>query len=269
MILLHSAAMIGMVRHGCGALPRIAVAAAALQRIKLQSRWNPGARMSTEAWSTELASIPLLLQGRHITIPDDIKSYVEDKMADAIIERSHMVREVDVRLSMRGEAESGPRLYRCEATLFTKKHGVLRAEEDGGNMHACVDNASRLLGKKLLKLKDKLGLHGRLRSRGRIQSLDKAPIPPFPTNDEEIEDVVAEAEDLAVETEIIREKFFDMLPMRPEDALEEMKNIGHDFYAFRNVKTLEINVLYKRKEGGYGLIGPTAITQKLEEDPKT
>ena len=56
------------------------------------------------------------------------------------------------------------------------------------------------------------------------------------------------------EVQIIRSKKFGMKPMFPEDACVQMELLGHTFFVFRNAETDEVNVVYKRKDGNYGLI---------------
>ncbi len=58
------------------------------------------------------------------------------------------------------------------------------------------------------------------------------------------------------EIKIVRTKHFDVKPMYPEDACVQMELLGHNFYVFTNAQTEEINVVYKRKGGTYGLIEP-------------
>ena len=56
--------------------------------------------------------------------------------------------------------------------------------------------------------------------------------------------------------QIVKTKQFTMKPMSPEEAVLQLELVGHDFFVFRNDETQEINVIYRRKDGGYGLIEP-------------
>lgn len=204
------------------------------------------------AWGGTLASVRLIIQGKHLELTDAIKQYVEEKVGNAVHNQSALVKEVDVRMSVRGgETGRGGKLQRCEVTLYTKKHGVVRSEEESESMYASIDRVSDVLSRKLRKIKEKDGGHGRpTKSRqspriGEVLSdevVDLAPILERTPND--------------LPDEIVRTKYFEMRPMKPLEALEQLVNIGHDFYAFRNIESGEINILYKRTHGGYGIIVP-------------
>ncbi len=56
--------------------------------------------------------------------------------------------------------------------------------------------------------------------------------------------------------EVVRTKYFSMPPMTLAEALEQLQLVGHDFYMFHNSETGEINVIYERNHGGYGVIQP-------------
>ncbi|KAJ7545515.1 hypothetical protein O6H91_09G123300 [Diphasiastrum complanatum] len=209
-------------------------------------------KITCMAWGGTLASVRLIIQGKHMELTDAIKGYIEGKVGNAIHNHSNLVREVDVRVSVRGgETGRGQKLQRCEVTLFTKKHGVVRAEEESDSMYASIDRVSDIISRKLRKIKEKDGGHGRskqTRNQPRVGELisdelvDLTPI------------LTKEPEDLP--DEIVRTKYFEMPPMNPDEALQQLINVGHDFYAFRNAESGEINILYKRHHGGYGMIIP-------------
>ncbi|KAK4489786.1 hypothetical protein RD792_000425 [Penstemon davidsonii] len=197
----------------------------------------------------------------------------KDKLGKAVQKHSHLVREVDVRLSIRGgEIGKGPKLRRCEVTLYTKKHGVVRAEVDAELLYGSIDSVSSIIQRKLRKIKEKDSDHGR-----HMKGFDRSKVRE-PNVLQVAEDVDAsldegdEQEDIMVEVVfhhlyfIVRKKYFDMPPLTVTEAIEQLENLDHDFYGFRNEETGEVNIVYKRKAGGYGLIIPKGDgeTEKLE-----
>lgn len=220
-----------------------------------------GTRM---AWDGPLSSVKLILQGKNLELSDNVKSHVEDKVGKAIQKHSHLVREVDVRLSVRGgEFGKGPKIRRCEVTLFTKKHGVIRAEEDAETMYASIDSVSSIIQRKLRKIKEKDSDHGRhMKGFDRLKVRD-----PEVLLAENGSASVAQGEDEDdFMDEIVRTKYFDMPPLTVAEAIEQLENVDHDFYGFRNEDTGEVNIVYKRRAGGYGLIIPkqNGKAEKLE-----
>ncbi|XP_010251453.1 PREDICTED: ribosome-binding factor PSRP1, chloroplastic [Nelumbo nucifera] len=212
-----------------------------------------GSLLVCMSWDGPLSSVKLILQGKNIELADTVKSYVEEKVGKAVQKHSHLVREVDVRLSVRGgELSRGPKLRRCEVTLFTKKHGVVRAEEDAETLYGSIDLVSSIIQRKLRKIKEKDSDHGRhMKGFNRLKVRE----PEAQVVEEDVETVPQQEEGDFID-EIVRTKYFNMPPLTVNEALEQLENIDHDFYGFRNEETGEINILYKRKAGGYGLIIP-------------
>lgn len=226
-----------------------------------------GVRMS---WNGPLSSVKLILQGKNLELTPAVKDYVEEKLGKAVQKHSHLAREVDVRLSVRGgELGKGPKIRRCEVTLFTKKHGVIRAEEDAESIYGSIDMVSSIIQRKLRKIKEKDSDHGRhmkgfdrLKVRDPEVLLVQEDLETLP-QEEEVED---DDKSDGFVTEVVRKKSFDMPPLSVNEAIEQLENVDHDFYGFRNEETGEINIVYRRKEGGYGLIIPKedGKTEKLE-----
>jgi len=122
---------------------------------------------------------------------------------------------------------------------------LLRAEVTDSDIGNCLDGAVDILERQVVKYKT------RLRDRRRRS---------VATNDELLYIESAEMPDAAEapqqEVVIHRTKRFALKPMDTQEAVMEMELLNHDFYVFRNSWTDEVNVIYKRKDGEYGLIEP-------------
>ncbi|KAK9093745.1 hypothetical protein Scep_025214 [Stephania cephalantha] len=215
------------------------------------------------SWDGPLSSVKLILQGKNLDMTDGVKKYVEEKVGKAVQKHSHLVREVDVRLSLRGgEIGRGPKLRRCEVTLFTKRHGVVRAEEDAESLYGSIDLVSSIIQRKLRKIKEKEADHGRhMKGFNRLKVRE----PEVPVVGDDAEET-RQDEEVNFIDELVRTKSFEMPPLTVSEALEQLELVDHDFYAFRNEETGDINIVYKRKDGGYGLIIPKGDgkVEKLE-----
>lgn len=178
------------------------------------------------------------LVGRQIEITEALKNYLDKKMARLDRYFDNNV-EAKVVLSM----AQGARIERkAKAEIQVNvPGGIVRVEESDADMYAAIDRAIDRLEYQLKRYKE------------RHFQRERHAVP---------EAVLAggaqtEAEEEA-EPRIVRTKRFHMKPMTPEDAAFEMEALGHDFFVFRNSDTDQINVIYRRRDGNYGLIEPTA-----------
>ncbi|CAI5961858.1 unnamed protein product [Closterium sp. NIES-65] len=214
------------------AAPCQTVAPTGPSRLRIGSTQLTGRRaMANMAWGGALAAVRLIVQGKHMELTDSIRAYVEEKVGHAVQNHSALCREVDVRLSVRGGDSNtkGPRQQRCEVTIFTKKHGVLRAEEEAESAYAAIDKVSDVVSRKLRKIKEKDGGHGRTWQMRNAQKLGEM-LPETPVDISPI--LNRQTSDLP--DEVVRTKYFEMAPMSTYEALEQLVNVDHDFYAFRN-----------------------------------
>ncbi|KAL9681308.1 hypothetical protein QQ045_013091 [Rhodiola kirilowii] len=220
------------------------------------------------SWDGPLAAVKLILQGKNLELSDSVKSYVEEKVGKAVQKHSHLVREVDVRLSIRGgELGKGPKIRRCEVTLFSKKHGVVRAEEEADSVYGSIDLVSSTIQRKLRKIKEKDSDHGRHMKGFNRLKVREAVTPVVADESDSDSDVAPEQVNGDSIDEIVRTKYFDMPPLTVSEAIEQLENVDHDFYGFRNEETGEINIIYKRKAGGYGIIIPKGEGQIDKFEP--
>ena len=121
---------------------------------------------------------------------------------------------------------------------------ILRAEERTGDMYQSIDEAVDKLERQLKRHKGKL--HSRSRGAVRAQVLPA----------EQTEEAPEEEDHAGELAPIVRTKAIPMKPMSPEEATLQMELVGHDFFVFQNGETEQINVVYRRKDGDYGLIEP-------------
>lgn len=142
-------------------------------------------------------------------------------------------------------------VHRVQVTLVGE-HGVyLRAEEEAPDLYSAVDAVQEVLQRQITRYKEKYWRRGRARR----------PVEPVEPQ-VEAEPLVAVAEPEAAPAEeppapaVIRTKQFKLRPMFTEDAIEQMELLGHNFFVFQDAESMRICVLYRRRDGAYGLIVP-------------
>jgi putative sigma-54 modulation protein len=175
----------------------------------------------------------LQVKGKNLEVPPAIREYAESKLAK-LDRHLHETAQVELELSM----ERNPSIANnavAEATVWTKGP-VVRAREASSDMKASID---QLVGKLERQVK-----RAREKRRSRFTRLRGSA--PAETS----------SEDVDAHPQIVRTKQFALKPMTPEEAVLQLDLIGHDFFVFRNADSLEVNVIYRRRDGNYGLIEP-------------
>ena len=119
------------------------------------------------------------------------------------------------------------------------KGGLVRSEQESSDMYVSIDLVEEVIERQLRKYKNKLV--AREQEGGNFKQEF------FDTEDNIVDDG---------EIKIVRTKKFGFKPMYPEDACVQMELLGHDFYVFCNAESDEVNVVYRRKNGTFGLIEP-------------
>lgn len=186
------------------------------------------------------------IRGENVEATEAIKDYIEKKVGK--LERyfdSPVDSEAHVNLSVHNNES------KIEVTI-PMKNLLLRAEESHSDLYAAIDLVVTKLERQVKKHKTKVNRRSR-------QSGD-APKHAFAAmeNESAASAVIAteEEEDLSP-YEIVRNKRFDLKPMDSEEAILQMDLLGHSFFVYTNATSGDTNVVYKRKDGRYGLIEPT------------
>ncbi len=186
----------------------------------------------------------LLVQGNNIVVTEAINSYVQEKLEKAVKHFQNITTKLDVHLSV----ARNPRIsnsHKAEVTVHANGT-VIRAQESSEDLYASIDLVADKIARQLRKYKEK-HLHNRTHVQPKTSVL--AADQPVAA------DLIGDREP-QLPSEVVRTKYFAMPPMSLEDALSQLQLIDHDFYVFRNCDTDEINVIYARNHGGYGVIVP-------------
>ena len=170
-----------------------------------------------------------VISGKKLEVTDGLRTAIQEKLGK--LERYFAPdTKVNVTLSVEKERQ------KIEVTIPVKR-GIIRAEQVSSDMYYSLDMVEEIIERQLRKYKNKI-----IDRKQGNADFQKA----FVDNDYEEEN----------EIRIERTKRFEIKPMYPEDACVQMELLGHNFFVFCNAETDEINVVYKRKGGTYGLIEP-------------
>lgn len=187
------------------------------------------------------------VSGRKTTVTDALRAHVDEKIGEAL--KVFDIEPMTVDVVLRYEKNpSNPNPAIVEVTVRARG-SVIRVAEHGADMYAAIDLSADKVTRQLRKFKTKV-VDNR---QGGASAADVASV-------ERVEDLAdlllpEEEDDL-----LVREKVIDVAPMTEEQALVQTDLLGHDFYVFENATTGLINVVYHRKNGGYGIIKPRIET---------
>lgn len=170
-----------------------------------------------------------IITGRNIEVTPGLRKAVEEKIGK--LEKYFTVdTEIYVTLSVEKDRQ------KIEVTIPVKGN-IIRSEQVSTDMYVSIDLVEEIIERQLRRYKTKL-----LSQKQNAPSFTQAYL------DEEYDE--------AEKIKIVRSKKFGIKPMDAEEACIQMELLGHNFYVFSNSETDEVNVVYKRKDGTYGLIEP-------------
>ncbi|MBQ8199630.1 MAG: ribosome-associated translation inhibitor RaiA [Lachnospiraceae bacterium] len=170
-----------------------------------------------------------IIIGKNIDVTPGLRTAVEDKIGKL---EKYFTPETEVHVTLSVEKDR----QKIEVTIPVKGN-IIRSEQVSNDMYVSIDLVEEIIERQLKKYKNKL--------------VDKQQGSNF-FKQEYIDKEYTDEDDV----KIIRTKKFDIKPMYPEDACVQMELLGHNFFVFCNAETDQVNVVYKRKGGTYGLIEP-------------
>ncbi len=189
----------------------------------------------------------ITVTGRNIAVTDALRTYVDEKLQAATnVFDIPMNAEVVLRVE---KNPSNPVPQVVEVTVFVKG-AVVRVSEAAADMYVAVDMAADRVSRQLRKFKTRvIDRHQRAGAPHGVSTAELADliVAPEPAPEEDGE-----------QEEILREKLIEFTPLTVDQALLQTDLLGHDFFVFTNVDTGDVNVIYRRKNGGYGILEPVA-----------
>ncbi|KAI8472827.1 MAG: plastid-specific ribosomal protein 1 [Monoraphidium minutum] len=257
--------------------PRAAPAAAsrALLRPAPLAARGRAIRATISAAAKASAPVKIILQGRRLEVTPAIKEYVEEKITRAVHNYSQGIKHVDVTISARGgdTGTHGARQQKVDVTIHTLRSGVVRVEDAEASLYASIDTVADKVARKLNKMKE-LAIHkgtwpGRAGPRGGNEEeqsykewVESVAVETMTASfDEEASRGVelahlSRGSGAGIPDTVLRSKVLRVDAMPVDDAIDAMEAVGHAFFLFRDAKSGEVNVVYKRTAGGYGVLVP-------------
>ena len=207
----------------------------------------------------------ITITGRRMPITDPIRAYAEEKIGNSmkVMDINPLTAEVRIPgligpdphgdrpfIPAENSAEvvlqveknpANPTPAKCEVTMRARGH-IIRVEETDENMYAAIDVAAAKVLRQLRKYKTRI--------------IDKK-IADAPAQAGAKLDIDGLMQELSADDEVVRVKELVLEPLTEEEALVQIDLLGHDFFAYIDRDTNAVNILYRRDNGGYGLLKAT------------
>ncbi len=188
----------------------------------------------------------LLIHGRNLELTPSLRDYTKTKIDKATHNFQELVQEADVHLSV----ARNPRVPQQTAEVTVFANGtVIRAEERSENLYASIDLVANKLARQLRKYKERHNSHN-VHNNQSTKSVQNEETQNHASSDLPL----IAGKEPHLPSPGVRRKYFEMEPMSIEKARVQLDLIDHDFYLFREEEGSQLQVIYKRNHGGYGLI---------------
>jgi putative sigma-54 modulation protein len=181
---------------------------------------------------------------RGIRLTDGLQEYVRKR-----VQKLDRINEnvLDAKLELRSEKNrTGGEQLVAQLTIQTK-NAILRSEEKNHDLHTAIDLSIDRMERQIKRFHDK-----KVFARRRVRAEEELAVS---AQNGQSDVALADLED-DERPVLVRHKRFKIQPLSEEEAIEQMELLGHDFFVFFNPDEGQINVLYRRRNGEYGIIQP-------------
>lgn len=187
-----------------------------------------------------VGGMKITVTGKNIMVTEALKAYVEKRVGrlDRYLQGFRKEIEANVILSVEGN------FHITEVTIELGAI-ILRGEERTTDMYTSIDGVVEKIERQIRKYKTRIKLKNRSETREALREINQKLLD-VPDNSEEEDEGI----------KLVRRKRFVLKPMSVEEAVMQMDLLGHDFFVFLDDEDNKVHVVYKRKDGNYGLIEP-------------
>ncbi len=170
------------------------------------------------------------ITGRNLDVSPEVREYLQKRL-EKVFRRWPRLTQVNAELAQEATRSAQDRFV-AQITLNTTRGTLLRGQVRAPDLFTAIDQVADLLKRRVERYKGRI-VERKKRAAGTAPEEEEAPPTP-----------------------IVKVKRFPIKPMDPEEAVHQMELLGHDFFLFSNTDTAGLNIIYRRKDGGYGLIEP-------------
>jgi putative sigma-54 modulation protein len=181
----------------------------------------------------------LKIVGKNIEITESLREYLDKKMAKLT---RHLSNLDEAKVEIHEVKAKSPDQQVIVQVTIKSKGALLRAEEKAANTNIAVDAVTKVLERQIERYRGKFDKKG----RDSVREL-QLKVPPEAVNTDKKSGFFPE---------IVRVKRFPIKAMSVSEASEQMELLSHDFFLFINSDTGELNLVYRRKDGNYGILEP-------------
>lgn len=180
----------------------------------------------------------ITITGRKMPVTDALRAYAEEKIGNSmkVMDIDPLTAEVVLQVE---KNPANPTPACCEVTMRARGH-IIRVEEHEESMYAAIDVAAAKVLRQLRKFKTRV--------------IDKKMSHNAPEKKATELDIDGLMEELSADDEVVRVKEIEFQPLTEEEALVQIDLLGHDFFAYIDRDSNNVHVLYRRDNGGYGLL---------------
>ena len=193
---------------------------------------------------TANVDMPIVVTGRHVAVTEAIREYARKKVEGLHLDYPRII-EAKVVLDVEN-GHGAPRHF-AEIILFCANHITIEASSQCGDLYAAIDETIGKIARRMRKFKTRLLKTHRPRNAS-IRHLDEHVYAPA---DMELEDLPAHEE---VEPVLIHKENYRIRPLYPDEAITDLEISERSFVVFQNQKTHCLSIIYRRKDGDYGLV---------------